>query len=413
MSFDKYKELKLDFDYDYKGYPIGKILSVDLASLAFDKNKFSIRVLLNLFLKRKIKIPESSELLFSIGDYRRKDYYEILSYIRNSIREKSDLIDLSKNENNKVVCISINNIFLSFKIISQSSHLQSLCLLDKMTLASKLVYTLNSIDSLEQNQTEHRVSRFISFCSNLNEEAILDFYYQKKGVETLTLQHGLWFIYSSPPIDAITYENLVANKLLCWGKYTKDEFLRYGIESERIIVSGYPKNHKQLVARTIKGRVKILVLLSRAMFDKNNFELLDLLLTCDVEADFFIKIHPSLSFEKYARYASLNGFKMAEDQTIPNLLGSNKYDFSVSYNSTAYYDSYINNCVSLRYKDSNFDNSIDVMDDGFITAEDFMSKLENFRIAVSEESFWLGVSKRLNYILGLGVNDYGDIFTGK
>lgn len=396
----KYKKVKSSLEFYYKGYPIHNIHSVDIISLVYRKKKFKLRQMFNLFITNKIEIPQDKPLLYSIGNYNRKDYYELLEYVRGNI--DSNLLDLSDSK--VKIKISIPNIYKAFRWVFFKKV--DLGLLFKISLMTTVTRTLNVIDALEASKISG-VSKFCSFCSNLNDEAILDYFFQKRNVQTFTLQHGLWFIYDKPPIDLIVYENLISNNLLCWGEYTKDEFSSYGIEKSRLIVAGYPKNIKPLTIVNHNNRKKrILVLFSRVLFDKNNLELAAILIKLKQDAEIEFKLHPSLSSEKYIKLAKLHGFKIAPSGTIQELLKTGNYDCSISYNTTAYYDSYINNCISLRYKDKDADNAIDVLNDSFSNLEELKNKMKLIKESQISMKLWEDVEKKLNYILGYGVNNY-------
>jgi hypothetical protein len=398
--FEKHKKVKASLAFDYKGYPIQNVLAVDIIALVYKKKSFNVRQLINLFSTRKIDIAQEDKILFSIGNYNRADYYELLKYVRTNI--KSALLDLSSIKRSRT--ISFKNIVIACRLVFFNNV--ELDFSSKVSLMTTMIYCFNVIDYLEK-QNSSSIRSFCSFCSNLNDEAILDYYFQKQNIPTYTLQHGLYFVFDTPPIDAITYDNLIADKLLCWGQYTKDEFIKYGIDESRLVVAGYPKKISPLtVLINNNSKIRILVLFARALFDTNNLALISLLakMPLDVEIDF--KPHPSLSVDKYAILASEHGFNMAPSGTIQELLNTGCYDCSISYNSTAYYDSYINNCVSLRYKDKDADNAVDVLDDGFSTIEELLVKMQLVSKSKESQELWNNIEKRLNYILGYGVNKY-------
>jgi len=398
--FEQYKKVKASLAFDYKGYPIQNILSLEIVSLVYKKDAFNIKKLIHLFSTKKIMIPQGQEVLFSIGAYNRADYYELLSYVRTDI--ESALLDLSTIKRTRI--FSVKNIYRAAHLLFLKNV--ELDFLSKVSLMTAMTYSFNVIDYLEK-QKASCIRSYCSFCSNLNDEAILDYYFQKQKTPTYTLQHGLWFIFDTPPIDAIAYENLIANKLLCWGQYTKDEFIKYGIDENRVVVAGYPKNISPLaVVNNNNRKVRILVLLARTLFDTNNLRLISLLAKTKLDVEIELKLHPSLCTDKYAKLASEYGFTMAPVGTIQELLKTGKYDCSISYNSTAYYDSYINNCISLRYKDNDADNAIDVLDDSFSTIEELQEKMHLVQQAQTSQQLWADIEKRLGYILGYGVDEY-------
>ncbi|WP_350608189.1 hypothetical protein [Pseudoalteromonas sp. MER144-MNA-CIBAN-0113] len=401
--FDKYKTVKKQLAYDHKGYPIENIVSLELISLIYKRENFNIRrSLVYFFAVRKIKIPTQKKALFSIGDYNRKDYYELLKHVMTSYQNESDLVDLSNSKRSLI--FSLSNIFSAFKIVFFRKL--ELNFLSKITLAASIAHNLNNIDFLEK-QTPTNIKLFCAFCSNLNEEAVLNYFFKKNNIPTYSLQHGLWFIYDIPPIDAIAYENVVADKLLCWGEYTRDEFIKYGMDERRLVVAGYPKKTAPLILpKKSHKKLRVLVLLARSQFDENNLNLISLLSQSTLNIEFEFKLHPALIVEKYSEQLKFESFNFAPTGTVQELLNLNRYDCSISYNSTAYYDSYINNCICLRYRDADADNAISVLDDSFTSVSEFESKINLVLTAQSDEKVWTEIEKNLTYILGYRINNY-------
>lgn len=399
--FDKYQKIKKALKYDYESYPIENIMSIDIVSLVYNRRAFKLKELAWLFITQKIIIDSDNKVLFSIGPYKRKDYYELLDFVRRDIN--SDSIDFSKIK--RSFKFSLKNIFISFKHIFTKKI--DLSFKSKLSLFSSMTYILNIIDDLEKNKLSKNLQKFCSFCSTHNYEAILDYYFQKNAITTYTLQHGIYFIMDSYPIDSIAYEHMPADKLLCWGQYTKNEFERYGISESRIAVAGYPRTTKKLNERKV-DTLKVLVLFARVQYHQNNLKIIKLLkeLSKSIKIEVEFKLHPSLNYSTYENLAKENDFKMSEAKTIQELITTNDYALSIVYNSTAYYDSYINNCISLRYKDMDADNSIDVWNDSFSNIEELKSRIKFFKEKNREQDFWDKTEKKLEYILGFGINKY-------
>ncbi|MFE8102960.1 hypothetical protein RBA71_15915 [Brenneria goodwinii] len=405
-NFEKYKEYKKDISLFYKGYPLHNILSVEIASIAYELRKFSVKSFLNFFAARKVNIPHLSknDILYSMGNYHRKDYYDLLNYVR--LQVPGEIIDL--NENKRFFKVNIGNIINSVKHFLRQG--KRLTFKEKIMFSSSFTYIMNYIDELEKNK-KPEFGAYISFCSSHVNEAVLDLYFQNNNIPTFTLQHGLYFLFKNKTIDAICYENIVSDKLLCWGKYTKNEFINYGISEEKIIVAGYPSVPKTLKKCELSDEFKILILLSRYMFHKNNMHILDIVSSIrkknpHIQAE--VKMHPSLQLTDYKDFFENHGFSLCERGTIKSLLGRGDYDMTISYNSTAYYDSYMNNCVSLRYIDADADGSINVLDDEFYDEDSLSEKISKFRGAMCTQEFWENVENRLKYIAGYNINNYRD-----
>ncbi|WP_205939276.1 hypothetical protein, partial [Pectobacterium actinidiae] len=387
------------------GYPIEKILSVEIASIAYGMRKFRLRILWGFFSSRKIVFPElrENDVLYSMGNYNRTDYYELLGYVRQHV--PGNIVDVNKSK--RTIKLSLSNVFTALTHVFKKG--KGIKLQEKIMLAISYTYIMNYIDDIEKN-TNSLPGAYVSFCSSHINEAVIDLYFQQRYIPTFTLQHGLYFIFKNSPIDAISYENFISKKLLCWGEYTKMEFLRYGISKERLVVAGYPGLVKPLHLKySEKGEFRLLILLSRYSFHKNNIKILEMVSDLKEKISgmkVFVKMHPSLNKSDYKTLFDNYCFIECENKTISSLLESSHFDMTISYNSTAYYDSYLNNCVSLRYIDRDFDGSISVMDDSFNDSVTLLEKLEFFRNEMTLKSFWEDVERRLEFIVGYKINNY-------
>lgn len=403
-KFRKYQSVKEDISFFYKGYPLHDIISVEIARVIFGLKKFTLKTMFTFILSRRIVIPalNENEVLYSMGDYKRNDYYSLLNYVREQI--PGTVVDF--NESRRKIKINPYTIFLALKQIYRMAR--TLSLKERLILSASYAYIMNCIDDIEKNEVKSG-GAYISFCSSHIHEGMLDIFFQRKGIPTFTLQHGLYFIFKNTTIDAICYENVISDKLLCWGGYTKDEFIRYGVPEEKLVIAGYPGVFKRLGKKNPTEKLKVLILLSRYVFHENNIRILDIVSSinkknANIHVD--VKMHPSLKFSDYQVYFEQYGFSLCKEGTIKSLLENDGYDITISYNSTAYYDSYMNNCVSLRYVDGDADGSIEVLDDGFFDESSLSEKLALFSSEMCTQVFWDDVEKRLEYISGFNINNY-------
>lgn len=95
-KFEKYKNLKSQLLGTYRGYPLAEILAVKIAAIPYEKTNYRFVDLIKLFRVRKVELPafDTKKTIFSIGEYNRQDYYQLLDYVRNNI--DSYVIDLAK-----------------------------------------------------------------------------------------------------------------------------------------------------------------------------------------------------------------------------------------------------------------------------------------------------------------------------
>lgn len=413
--FNQYKGIKSALDITHKGYDLSKVISYDLISTVYGNRIFLLKDFIQIFFAKKILFtPQLSHILFSLGPYARNEHYEILNYARKGVG--GDFCDL--NSAKLSFFFSIRNSINPIRKIFFSNDIKvKLPIKSKLSIALKLTHYCNTIDYLEQNNHQFTYLKFCSFCSALPYEAVLDQYFNKRMTTTYTLQHGLNFLYNNPPIDVINYENMISDRYLCWGEATKDDFIRYGIPEEKLIVTGYPRKIKPLKPYIVGNRIKLLVLCARRRYDTNNKAMLKVIQeyieTVNSNASVSIKTHPSLEQNEYRELAERSAFEMIEGKTIQQLFENGSYDFAISYNSTSYFDAYINNCISLHYNDADRENNVSVLDDSFDSKENLAIVLERLSKASNKNETWETIQQRLNYIVGYGINNYSDILTVK
>lgn len=112
-AFMRYKELKRRLLGTYNGYPLAEILAVKIAAIPYNKVNYRFVDMVKLIRTRKIFLPDfdSKKTVFSIGEYNRKDYYQLLDYVRKDI--DSYVIDLT--ESKYQYKLNFRTIFFSFK----------------------------------------------------------------------------------------------------------------------------------------------------------------------------------------------------------------------------------------------------------------------------------------------------------
>ncbi|EWS98598.1 hypothetical protein BG00_09410 [Pseudoalteromonas sp. SCSIO_11900] len=405
-DYVNYLNLKKDFKVSYQGYPLEKILAIELFQSVNLKKISLLKCLGKIFLVRNIKrIHFEAEHIYCIGNYKRKDYYELLSFLIN------------KTDSAKVIDLSLIKFRLSFSLKSTLfalvhiyKNVKSLSFKRRVYLLSVTIHTLNLIRQLD-SLPPIKTKLLTSFCSNLAGEAEIDFFIQKNGGKTLSVQHGLWYIFDEGNVDSLVYENINAQKLLCWGQYTKDEFIKFGVPNDKLLVTGYPRAIKTL--KPIKNNTnQVLVMLSRKQFHQGNLELLLLLQSVAEKLGlrYHLKLHPSLEPSDYEYFLSSENFTLSNNETIQNLLTKETFLFSISFNSTAYYDSYTFNSICLKYITGGIDDAIDIHDDSFSTAEDFITRYKWLKDQLNNPKFWANTEEKLTYVLGFKIDEYENVF---
>lgn len=402
-SFERYKKLKSQYDFVYKGIHLNRVLSFDLWLLANSKKAgFWFISLLKVFLAKDItKIEYNDNILTTFGDKSRTEYLKLYDNILSKIGSIASRNDMSKVGNR-----------LSFSTSSFSYFVKSLRLLNvtdltfwqKCRLAVHTVYYCNTIDLLEKQPWSPK--KYLCMCHVLGIDNLLTQYFKQKNIPTYSLQEGIYFLFGeNPPLDSILYENFETDNLLCWGQYTADEYQKYGIDKHRFRISGYPKELSSFDVVVKNPLRKCLVLLARESFNNSNIKLIELLSGFTDDYDFYLKIHPSCNYSLYKRIAEEKGlFMVPTEMTIGECLNNKEFDFSVAVNTTVYYEALMKGLPCFRYHDDSF-VLMAGLDDVFENREQFRALVFSLEEA-SVNEYQQQIRDMLEYAIGYGLDNY-------
>ncbi|KHN53081.1 hypothetical protein [Pectobacterium fontis] len=387
----------------YNGYDLSEIMAFDMAYLINEKRSLR-KSFSKLFLANELNIPSfDDDILFSIGPYgERRDYEEIINYVISQVDVKNIFRITEKSKFH----FSIKGFILSINQIC--SQKLSFSWKNRLILLFYMMYYINTIDLLNKTKKNFKYKKYCSFCSALPLEAILCKYFKLYKITTYTLQHALYSYPKDSNVDAVIFDNMISDHLLCWGEHTKNDFLKYGIRSEKIKVCGYPSVKKDLSPYEFKETCRILLLCSSLKYEKENTEIIKIIHACSKKEkiDVMIKTHPHLNQEKYKSLAEKYGFNFYNLGTLKEALDSKEFDIAISYNSTTYYDVYMGNVLSLKYKNERNKINFDVMNDSFSTQEELLSQLKKMKELSNKSQTWFEIKKRLSIVVGYGINSY-------
>ena len=419
-KFDKYKRIKDRISYKYRGYPIENIVALDLIVHIYHKRYFTLKTALSFFFKsiirnyflsynlNSLKKCESGVNFFSIGNYGRKDYYEILNFVKSKC-DRSFTLDFSTLP--KKYTFKLDNIIRAIKIVLNTSELSCY---GKLVLASKISHYLNIIDELEC--FDLKVKSYCAFNSVLNYEALLANYFNKKEILTYTMQHAINPIYKKRiPFDAILYENFNTKYMLCWGSFTKNAYREYGIEEKSLLISGYPRTTKRPKRPSRLNQKECLILLSGYFYHQVNLKVLGMLDEFFKKQNIkvFLKGHPSLvSQNLWCTYKSIaedkGWFVIPENETLIEAFESKSFGWSISVSSSSYFESFIYYIPCLRFRDKAFEDSVGVLEDSFGDILEFREKFNLIPFSDQEflPQYFDKIDERLNFILGISSDNY-------
>lgn len=88
----------------------------------------------------------------------------------------------------------------------------------------------------------------ITFCDAMPYDNLITQMAKNKKIKTITNQHGLYRRLTRKNIsaDAEAYKNFISDKIFCWGLATVTEFLKAGINQDRLIITGKLSQKKPL-----------------------------------------------------------------------------------------------------------------------------------------------------------------------
>ena len=298
-NYEKYKELKTLFDFEYRGFNMGQLMGSEIAGQVYSLERFSVVP----SIKNSLKYFDLSSFMNEINSkniitytYDRDDYLELCYSYISQLRLKEYKLKIIPKKMGKVT-INLVHIYKSLVFFFKLKDLEFKI---KINLLSYLITSKNTIDALLKS-TIHLPENYYSFNSSDGVETFITLYYKQKGVNTYSFQHGMYFNFLEPiPVDVINFENFVADKMLCWGRYSVDEMRKFGINKSRLILFGNPKyNQINPYSRSNTTFKRCLVSLSRRQYNEGNYKLLKIVQSIKSDIVFDIKLHPSLDITEY------------------------------------------------------------------------------------------------------------------
>lgn len=348
-------------------------------------------------------------LLIIFGYYpNRKDHRELMETVAKRIGKDISYIDSSKWSCHKIAFSPIN-IFKSIHSGIFKMRGASITLKDRLLLSAWICFYLNTINALSRIKFSN-VTEFLCLANSLDLENLITQYLSHQGIKTYSLMEGAYFRQESElPITNIAFENLTSDIQLCWGQYSKDEFMKFGHPEERMKVIGYPKKVEGKQMKTNNPFKKSVVLLSQYVMEKQNRDLINILSEFTDKQDFYIKLHPSLDFVEYSKLVEEKGMKVIpKDTTVNECVNNETFDFAIAINSTAYYEALMRGLPCFRYYDGSY-TPMAGYNDEFSDSESY-KKVLNSISTLALDDFQKGIDNTLEYAVGWGIDNYQKTF---
>lgn len=365
-TFDIYSQLKKQLTgLSYRGVDLSRPAAAVLANLLYRKasahrKKRSARKL----FWREPKLTNQSEFKGKVVTWNnaRADHKRNIEALHEYLDSSSDPVNL----------VHIADMAADYRLVFRPGILLRSFL---MTLKAgierqyfvyvwaALTYTMKYYDCLEKSGIPSRITKLISYNSSNVPECFLVAACNKRNTPTFSVQHSLYQDYEGdPPLDVINYENVVAQNLLVWSEFCRDQILDFYRRTEREMhfgmpIAGYlnfssiPREHPPLINESNK----ILCLLPRDE-TASSVLLISLLRELDQRYEVLVRFHPVSQRDKILPSPIPANFTIDSEELLNKTLHSHKFFLAVGFNTTSLFDTLLFNipCALFCAPDSTF-----------------------------------------------------------
>ncbi|WP_045482941.1 hypothetical protein [Vibrio owensii] len=399
-KFETYCKFK-----SYVPEPERTSLSFDIAKVVYFPDTVKYSCWTSIFKCYQFCSQKDAEkrVLFTMGEYNnRADYDEILDFVSSKVEAK-EIIELSRS---KSFCVNVKSMYSTLHVLRKIFKSRDISFKQKLYIYSQCVMHNNTRDWLCKNAPV--ISKYVAFSSVHPIESIFVEHYKKQGIPTYSLQHGVAHVHEGElPMDMISYENFNADYQLCWGEYSIEQYANYGIGRDRLLLAGYPRNitnynlNGSTSSNNLQLKPKILILMARNKFNKTNLRCLEMINKSLSNAGYeiYYKPHPSLQYKDYERYVKDKKYWL-DKLTLSNVFLDFKFGFSVSVNTSAYYESFLYGVKSYMFIDDDYEGH------AIIGNCSFNNEKKLLRLVCDDEPI---SDEKVNFILGHKVQNYGMI----
>ncbi|MDN3583736.1 hypothetical protein [Mucilaginibacter flavus] len=418
-NFGKYLLLKDQYGFVYKGVDFSKILCSEFLLITFRNADFKkiklYKLIVRLFKTRRYeelyRIAVDNNVIMT-SCYNRPDYNELIKACLNGVKNsKHVLVGQVPDE----YCLpSIKAIYQAFFYVFIKNHRLKTSFKERTCIFCYIIFYTNVFKTLELlfKNVDLSKKKYIAFNSSYDIESLLTIFFKNKGMITYHLSHGVSYInyMISRPLDNVNGTNINADYVLVWGQSSKDDLINnHNLNENRILVAGNPKYPAKSISvkNTFKKGV---VFLGRDIYDTQNIEILNILgrVSPVLDINFEVKPHPRSDLNRLREVADKYSIKMLDTKlTMNELFKSENFDFSICYNTTAYYEAMYYNLICFRYGKGENENYMG-LDDKFYDESSFSDLLKRYQQSDTDE---LNTSIRnlLTDVLGMGINRYEQI----
>lgn len=415
INYLRYLKLKEGLRVNHKGYDLKYAMSPNFVFYSYNLRKdllsksfVSKSLFQNIDLSEFRKNIKSRSVLFT-NNLPGKDHMSLVNEVMNNIENPFFF-----NDNVLIkIRFNIKNTISSFFNIFFNKMYRDVSLYQKIFFSLNLVYYKNLIDQLHSLPSVLDTKAYVA-CFSGNNESIYTTFFQKRNIKTYCLQHGLLTAFNDYkyfiPADIVSVENFNADFMLGWGEYSKKVLIQLGFSKTRYLLAGNPKySNLKEINICFGGYKKCIVCLSRDLYFKENLLLLEIVSKFqNAGNEVMIKFHPRSDLNIYKTSIDKYNLKIIETNiSIIESISLLNPDFVIVYNSTVYYEYYINGIITFRYSVGANDIPFGLNDE-FVNIDELIIRINEFKNK-SKEELTGEVNTVMNRFCALGVNNYGKI----
>lgn len=292
--FDQYQRIQA-----FKADPNSIIDGVNYANVVaeylYDR---SIRhwlkmIALAFFFTARIDVKNTGRDLLNFYSHRykkRRDYDFIVDYLVEIAGDRGDSVEVREVFSPTQWWFTLVNVRSAWRAtIGYRAGLPY-----RLSTTALVAKYISAADRFYRQLVAER-TRVFTFCDAASHDNLIAQLAKINGALTITAQHGQYRVLDERNMssDAEAYANFVSDKLLCWGEATCREFERFGIERNRMLVTGWIRDWDR-IKRSDLSLGTFGVMLNGGSGAESNFDLLHAAnrVSEQLGLRFVVRLHP-------------------------------------------------------------------------------------------------------------------------
>ena len=286
--------------------------------------------------------------VYSYRGRKRKDYDEIADHYCE-IDNKSDVIEYRFCFSFKKIFRKLRWFFLLYRKYKKKEikHPAFFSLL----IAQYVVY----FREISKKIMERKYRVVTTFCDTHDIENLFSQIAKSYNKTTVTLQHGQYVFWNREIPESEVYKNFVSDYLLAWGRATKEEFKKAGVNENKILCVGALKEFSKNTPLVYNNMKNVFgVILSGNVHKKSNIHLIELAngISKKYKLKYILRLHPQNSECIYKKECDLK-YLYRIVKGVENIDYVKQVDFSLVYMTGVFVELLSLNSAILIYEDEN------------------------------------------------------------